>query len=59
MPLQRKSGAGKSHSSGDNHMRYSDDEGDGMGNPDDLDDLEGGTAMQPHMTWDAVCLRMQ
>ncbi|CAK0737369.1 hypothetical protein CVIRNUC_000901 [Coccomyxa viridis] len=39
---KRKSGAGKSHSSGDNHMRYSDDEGDGMGNPDDLDDLEGG-----------------
>ena len=30
-------------------MRYSDDEGDGMGNHDDLDDLEGGTGMQTNM----------
>ena len=35
--------------SGDNHMRYSDDEGDGMGNHDDLDDLDGGTGMQPQV----------
>ena len=42
MLLQRKGAGAKSLSSGDNHMKYSDDEGDGMGNADDMDDLEGG-----------------
>jgi hypothetical protein len=26
-------------------MKYSDDEGDGMGGQDDMDDLDGGTAL--------------
>jgi len=42
MLLQRKGAGAKSISSGDNHMKYSDDEGDVMGNADDMDDLEGG-----------------
>ena len=41
--LQRKAGGGKLLSSGENHMKYSDDEGDGMGMHDDMDDLDGGT----------------
>ncbi len=43
--LQRKTGGNKSLSSGENHMKYSDDEGDGVGMHDDLDDLDGGTAI--------------
>ena len=42
--LQRKGGAGRSLSSGEN-MKYSDDDGDGMGGQDDMDDLDGGTAL--------------
>lgn len=30
-----------------------------MGNPDDLDDLEGGTAMQTYTYLIAMCLRLQ